>query len=119
MRAGDLQERVGFYRPVSTDDGYGNTQIGFANAPDFPPVAAQIKPRLGGESVLAGRLTGTNLVNITVRASSQSKMVDTSWKARDEGAGIDYNIRSIIDPYRDTTRRGAFLEMLCEQGVAV
>lgn len=116
-RAGDLRARVGFYRPVTTDDGFGNTQIGF-DKPAFPPVAAQIVPKLGGESVLQGRLAGTNYVNITVRASSDTRLIDTSWKARDERAGIDYNIRSIIDPNQGTPRSGRFLEMLCEQGVA-
>lgn len=117
-RAGDLRDRVGFYKPVETDDGYGNTQIGFPPVPTVGPFAAQIVAKLGGESVLQGRLAGTNLVNITVRASADAKQVTTAWRARDERAGVDYNIRSIIDPYKGTAQRGRFLEMLCEQGVA-
>lgn len=117
-RAGDLRERVGFYRPFTTDDGYGNTQVGFEDDPTFTPVAAEMAPKLGGESVLSGRITGTNFVNITVRSSSNTRGVDTSWKARDERSGVEYNIRSIIDPERGTPRRGRWLEMLCEQGVA-
>lgn len=117
-RAGDLNERIAFYMPVETDDGKGNTEIGFPAKPTVGPVAAQIAPKLGGEQVLQGRLTGTNLVNITVRMSSAIKQVTTAWKARDERAGIDYNVRSIIDPFQGTPQRGLFLEMLCEKGVA-
>lgn len=117
-RAGELRERVGFYRRLAADDGMGNVSGEFAATPEFPPVAAKIVPRLGGESVLAGRLQGTNFVNITVRASSDTRAVDTAWLARDERAGLDYNIRSIVDPHQGTGDRGRFLEMLCEQGVA-
>lgn len=117
-RAGDLGEKVGFYKPVEADDGYGNVTSGIANTPAFSPVAAAIEPKLGGESVLAGRLTGTNFVNITVRTSANTLQIDTSWSARDERAGINYNIRSIIDPNQGTQQRGRFLELLCERGVA-
>lgn len=117
-RAGDLRESVGFYRPVSSDDGYGNVQSGFGLVPEFA-VAAAIEAKLGGETVLAGRLAGTNYVNITVRTSNDTRQITTDWKARDERAGVDYNIRSIVDPNRGTPRRGSFLEMLCEAGVAV
>src|SRR6187551_3437073 len=116
-RAGDLRDKVGFYRPVTTDDGFGNTQIGFGNAPSVM-VAAHIVAKLGGEAVLQGRLAGTNYVNITVRVSAATKQIDDSWKAKNMRAGVEYNIRSIVDPYMGTPRRGRFLEMLCEQGVA-
>jgi hypothetical protein len=117
-RAGDLRDRVGFYMPTETDDGFGNTQIGFPSEPTIGPVAAQIVAKLGGEAVLQGRLAGTNFVNITVRASGDTKQVTTAWKARDERAEVDYNIRSIVDPHKGTPRQGRFIEMLCEQGVA-
>lgn len=117
-RAGDLRDRVGFYKPLETDDGLGNTRAGWPSAPTVGPFAAQIVARLGGEAVMQGRLAGKNYVNITVRASADSRQVTDAWKARDERAGIDYNIRSIVDPYRGTPRRGRYLEMLCEQGVA-
>src|SRR4051794_23518053 len=98
MQAGDLRDRVGFYRPVVSDDGAGNLTSSFADVPALQ-MAANITPKLGGESVLAGRLTGKNLVNITVRKSALSLAVTADWRARDERSTVVYNIRSIIDPY--------------------
>lgn len=113
MQAGELRERIGFYRRVDIDDGAGNIQSGFAEAPFFQ-AQANVRPKLGGESVQAGRLAGSNLVNITVRYSSNAALVTTDWRARDERSGVIYNIRSIIDP----DKRKRWLEMLCEEGVA-
>lgn len=117
-QAGDLRERIGFFAPVEFEDGYGNTTTGFDVAPDFA-VSAAVKPRLGGEAVLAGRLTGKHYVNITVRASSLTRSVTEAWMARDERSGVAYNIRSIIDPEKASSRHDRFIEMLCEQGVAI
>jgi phage head-tail adaptor, putative, SPP1 family len=114
ISAGDLRERVGFYSRVSLDDGYGNTQAGYDSIPEFI-LSANIKPRLGGEQVLAARLTGTNFDNITVRYSSLSAQVDTDWVCKNERTGVVYNIRSIINP----DQKKQFIELLCEKGVAV
>lgn len=122
--AGDLRDKVGFYRretlspesPLAID--YGNTEGEFPAAPAFDPVSAQIKPKLGGEGVLAARLSGKNLANITVRQSTQTADVTTDWVVKDARSGEVYNIRSIIDPYKDTAQRGRYWELLCEKGVA-
>lgn len=117
MQAGDLRARVGFYQRENSSDGYGNNQADFTADPEFI-VAANIKPRLGGEAVLAGRLTGQNLVNITLRQSDDTSSITVDWRAKDERSGQIYNIRSIIDPYEHTAQHGRFWEMLCEKGVA-
>lgn len=117
MTVADLRYRVGFYARETVSDGYGNSQGGFAADPVFI-TAANIKPRLGGEQVLAGRLTGQNLVNITVRQSTDTSAVAVDWRAKDERSGQLYNIRSIIDPDQDKPQHGRFWEMLCEKGVA-
>jgi SPP1 family predicted phage head-tail adaptor len=117
MQAGDLRDRVGFYQRAATSDGYGNSEGEFPDAPEFT-VAANIKPRLGGESVLASRLQGTHLANITVRVSAQTRQVTEAWRVKNERTGEVYNIRSIIDPEQATHRQGRVLEMLCEKGVA-
>lgn len=124
IAAGDLRDRVGFYQremlgansPDVPD--YGNTLGEFPADPEFDAVPANIKPRLGGEAVLAGRLEGKNLVNITVRQSAATAAVTTDWRAKDERKGTIYNIRSIIDPDEHTPQHGRFWEMLCEKGVA-
>lgn len=123
LQAGDLRSKVGFYQrgtigadsPAVPD--YGIPETEFPDDPEFT-CAANIKPRLGGEGVLAARLSGTNLVNITVRKSSSTVQVDSAWRAKDERSGVIYNIRSVIDPYENTADHGKFLEMLAEKGVA-
>lgn len=123
-RAGDLRDRVGFYQrevlgddsPDSASPDYGNT-VG-----DFPAqaeliVAAQIRPRLGGEQMLAGRLEGKNVVNIVVRQSAATAAITTEWRAKDERTGEIFNIRSKIDPDQGKAGQGAWWELLCEKGV--
>jgi SPP1 family predicted phage head-tail adaptor len=113
MQTGELRFRVGFYRPIEADDGAGNETAGFGQVPEFT-VAAAIAPKLGGESVLAGRLVGTNFANVTVRRSSKTAQVTTDWQAKDQRSRVIYAIRSIVDP--DGARQ--WLEMLCEEGAA-
>lgn len=114
-QAGDLKWRIGFYKRVDLDDGYGNVTSGYHVDPEFI-VSAHERPKLGGEAVIAARLTGTNFVNLTIRQSSQSRLITTDWVAKDERSGVAYNIRSgPIDP--DGKRQ--WFELLCEKGVAV
>lgn len=121
MPSGDLRYRVGFYQRTALSNSppdYGNTQDDFPGTANFV-VWANIAPRLGGEDVLAARLTGTNIVNITVRQSTNTATVTSDWKAKDENSGEVYNIRSVIDPGGGTVNHGFYFEMLCERGVAV
>ena len=97
---------------------YGNTEDNFPATADFV-VSANIEPKLGGEAVLAARLTGKHIVNITVRQSTNTALVTTDWKAKDEHSGEEYNIRSVIDPDGGTSKHGFYFEMLCEKGVAI
>ena len=119
IRSADLRSLVGFYQRVTEPDvpDTGNEHSEFPDAPQFT-VAANIKPRLGGEDVLASRLTGVNLVNITVRRTPQTAAVDTAWRAADERSGVIYNIRSVIDPLEHTADHDRFIELLCEKGGA-
>lgn len=114
MQAGNLKWKIGFYARVASSDDYGNTNYVYESNPEFTYSAA-VKPKLGGEAILAGRLSGSNFVNITVRSSSDTLRITTDWRAKDERSGVLYNIRSNpIDP----DGKGQWLEMLCEQGVA-
>jgi hypothetical protein len=97
---------------------YGNTEDNFPATANFV-VPANITPKLGGEAVLAARLTGKGLVNIVVRQSANTRMITSDWQAKDERTGEIYNIRSVIDPDGATPNHGFYFEMLCEHGVAV
>jgi head-tail adaptor len=117
--AGDLRDRVGFYQRegASESPDYGNT-IGDFETEASLTVAANIKPRLGGEAVLAGRLEGRKFVSITIRRSVSSAEITEDWRAKDERVGTIFNIRSVIDPYQHTADRNKWIELLCEEGVA-
>jgi SPP1 family predicted phage head-tail adaptor len=108
---GKLRHRITFEKRADVDDGYGNTQAGWAV--QFT-VWAEVKAKLGGEAVTAARLQSQNTVNITVRASSQTRLIREDWRARDQSEGIEYAIKSIID----LDDGGAWLELLCQTGAA-
>ncbi|UEM09018.1 head-tail adaptor protein [Bradyrhizobium barranii subsp. barranii] len=110
-QAGALRHRIAFDRREDVDDGYGNTQSEFVE--QFV-VWAGVEARFGGETVTAARLSGQQPLTITVRRSEQTARIKTDWQARDTRTGETYNIRSIADP----TDAGAFLELLCQAGVA-
>jgi hypothetical protein len=73
-----------------------------------------VEARFGGEGVTAARLSGQQPVTITVRQSSQTRQITTDWRGADAGSGQIYNTRSIADPID----AHAFLELLCQAGVA-
>lgn len=115
LGAGDLRERVTFDSRVVASDSYGNERT--ESFSEQFTVAAAIRPRLGGEQVLAGRLAGTNLVNVIVRRSGDTDEITTTWRGRNARSGEVYNIRSKVDPYQNTPQHGRFWELLCEVGL--
>lgn len=113
--AGALRYRVTFAERNTTQDAYGNMSTGWL---DRFTVAANIIPRLGGEAVDAARLAGRQPVVIRVRKSPDTAKITTDWKATDQ-AGREYNVRTAVDPALGDTRRGYFIDMIAETGVAV
>lgn len=121
MPAGNLRYRVGFYQRGSVSQSPDVPDYG--SGPGYPDTATfitygNIEPRLGGEQVLAARLTGRNFSNITVRQSTETDEIDVDWMAKNEDTGEIYNIRSVIDPNQGNTDHGLWWEMLCEEGAA-
>lgn len=108
---GELQRRITFDKRVEVSDEYGNTQAGWE--PQFTRWA-KVKAKLGGEAVTAARLQSQNTVNITVRASRKTRLIREDWRARDQAEGIEYAIKSIVDP----DDGGAWLELLCQTNAA-
>jgi head-tail adaptor len=116
MSAGDLRYRVTFAEPDAVGDDFGNVTSGWI---DRFTVAANITPaRAGSEAVDAARLAGRQPVTIRVRKSADTVKINTNWKATD-GTGVQYNIRSAIDPDIGNARHGFYIDMLAETGVAV
>lgn len=110
-RAGGLRHKITFDRRQETDDGFGNTQSDWVE--QFT-VRGEVRPKLGGETVTAARLQAQNTVTITVRQSDKTRLIREDWRARDVPDGVEYAIRSIVDP----DDGGAWLEILCQTGVS-
>lgn len=114
-RIGDMRHKFAFDKrqavnPDSPAD-LGNTQSVFVE--QFR-VWAAVKARLGGEAVMAARLTGHQPLTITVRQSSDTELIGLDWRARDVNENKEYAIKSIVDP----TDGGEFFDILVETGVA-
>lgn len=109
--AGALQHRVAFdKRGASSDDGYGNT---VTNWQEQCVVSAAFTHLRGGESVLASRLQGQHVQVVTVRASSETRQIETDWRMRDVRTGASFNVRDITP-----TEDRAWLEILVQSGGA-
>jgi len=113
---GELKSRITFAQPDAVSDEYGNSTSGWQ---DKFTVAAQITPRLGGETVEAARLEGRQPVVVRVRYSSDTKQIRGDWRATDVGSGIAYNVRSVVDPNMGGPQHGQWIDVLAESGVAV
>jgi head-tail adaptor len=114
--AGPLRFRLTFAMRNSVEDEFGNVSTGWL---DQFTVSAAITPRLGGEAIDAARLAGRQPVIIRVRKSPETAAIKTDWKATDQGAGTEYNIRTAVDPYTGDSQHGYWIDMLAETGVAV
>lgn len=110
---GDMWHRVTFDKrqdsnPDSPAD-LGNVQSSFVE--QFT-VWAAVRARLGGETVMAARLTGQQPITITIRQSEDTEQIGLDWRCR-EGTK-EYAIKSIVDP----TDSGEFFDILVQTGVA-
>ena len=113
--AGALRYRVKFSQRDDVADEWGNVSTGWV---DRFTVSANITARLGGEAVEAARLAGRQPVTIRVRLSPDTELIRTDWKATGPD-GVEYNIRTAIDPDLGSNTHGMFIDMLAEAGVAV
>ena len=116
--AGQLNRRVTFQRRGEIDDGYGNSITG--DWTDQFSVSARVQPKLGGEEVIASRLTGVQPLIVTVRSSMQTRLVTPAWRAFDARAGKGddgepkrlFNILSLAN----VDERGAYIDFLASEG---
>lgn len=111
----ELRGRVVFQKKIAARNDLGSAQGG-AFADQFDR-AANIMPRLGGETVMAGRLEGRNTVTIRVRQDSETRLVNSDWRARDNNdAARLFNIRSKVDPFEGGSDHGKYFDLLAEEG---
>ena len=110
-RAGELRERLTFASPTSAPDGLGNPTEGFT---DQFSVWARVQPRLGGEQVLASRLSGRGIYILTVRSSANARRIVPDWQATHS----DGRVFQIKSPSRNVDEKNEWLEFDAETGIA-
>lgn len=104
--AGDLREKIELLKQVSVSDGAGGSTIEWVA--QFQARAA-IKVLKAGETVLAGRLQGTQTVVVTIRWQAAAAEIEGTWRLRNVRTDSEYNIRAVTP---DTHK--AFADILCE-----
>lgn len=108
-RAGELRERLIFQSPAPLDDGYGNQEQGWQ---DEFTAWARLQPKVGGETVLAARLTGRQIYLVHLRSSGNTRRVAPEWQAVHVKNGRVFQIKS---PSRNMDEKGDWLEMDAEE----
>lgn len=108
--AGEFWHRVAFEKRSATSDGAGGTTTAFAE--QFVN-SASYRRAGGSEAVMAGRLEGRHTQIVRVRASPRTRLATTDWRLKDTRTGVYFNIRDIT-----LTEDRAYLDLLCESGVA-
>lgn len=110
MPAGELRERIAFDEIAEDETSYG---VAAGDWDEMFRRAARIRRLVGGEPVIAERLTGVQPVVITVRSDSDTRTVTTAWRIRDVRTSAAYQIRAVT---ADEKRR--YIDFLCEIGPA-
>ena len=110
MAAGDMRERVFFALQLEVDTSYGKA---VGDWEEQFEVWARVRALVGSEPVLAQRLTGVQPVIVTVRSSSDTRLVTAAWRIRHKQTGALYNIRAV-----PPGERKDYIDFLCEAGVA-
>lgn len=94
MKAGELRERLAFEKRVMLAEPGNGSGTKRGDWQQQFIVWAKVIFLRGGESVLASRLSGVQPTVITVRASSQSRLIKSDWRARDTRTGAIYNLKA-------------------------
>lgn len=112
MKAGELSERFSFEkRETLAGDAYGVSEAEWIE--QFSCATKKI-PLRRGETVIASRLSGVQPYVLTIRASNQSRLIQTDWRAKDTRTGLYYNIQT-VEPSSDR----ASIDLLVTGGVGV
>ncbi|WP_445222119.1 phage head closure protein [Bradyrhizobium sp. Pa8] len=107
---GELRQEVKLEKQVSVSDGAGGSTISWVEVLTTP---ARIKYLKGGETVMSGRLQGTQTVVVTVRNQPGLGDADPTWRLTSTRSGRAYDIKSITPD-----ERSAFVDILAEIGVS-
>lgn len=107
--AGDLRESIRLEAREDVEDEYGNVQGMWVTKLTAP---ARVRVLKGSETVMAGRLQGTQTAVISLRNQPLLATAQTGWRAVNARSGQTYNIRSVTPD-----ERGAMVDLLVESGI--
>lgn len=109
---GELRNKVRFERVGAADNVGGVVKSDWVSTGIIR--SARITARMGGEGVLAARLTGSQPVEITIRHDSETRTLTTDDRAVDKHDPTRiWAIRSISEI---ESGRNRWLNLLCEAG---
>ena len=108
MRPSDLKERVLFQEPLGGDDGFGGEVQGWSAGFETRAFYTYLRT---GESVMASRLAGRQVLAVKIRANETSLAINTGHRMIDQNTLKTFNVKG-VEPSQD--RR--WLEVLVEGG---
>ncbi|ABE62541.1 conserved hypothetical protein [Nitrobacter hamburgensis X14] len=106
VASGNLREKIELLKQVSVPDGAGGSTIDWVVQ---VTARAAIKVLKASETVMAGRLQGTQTLVATLRYQAALASVDGTWRLRNVHTDSEYNIRAVTP---DT--RQQWCDVLCE-----
>lgn len=109
--AGRLRETVAWELRSLQSDGFGNTRGAFV---EVFKSSAGFTPGASDEAVLAGKLEGRKEMSVRVRASPNTRGIDSDYRMRDMRNLKTYAV--IADPIETTGRQ--FIDITVQRGVA-
>lgn len=113
--AGPLRDKVKFQRRSTVIDDYGNEESTWADLSPAVERSCSLSPTRGGETVIAGRLSGTALWDCWVRDDTGTRSVKVGDRAVDmRDASRVWNVRF----NEDMTGKRAWRLIQLESGVA-
>lgn len=113
-RRGALKDRMHFQRRGDGNDGMGGAIPGAGAFATVHTVAAGLRPRTGGETVTAARLSGRQPYIVTIRWAKHMLAVTTAWQLVD--ARNASRVLNIVSPLADPDGSNQWLEFLAEEG---
>ncbi|WEK05765.1 MAG: head-tail adaptor protein [Candidatus Devosia phytovorans] len=113
-RAAALRERLSAQMRGNQDDGWGQPVPGAGPFEEQFEISAGLRPLRGSEAVLAARLEGRQPYVLTVRNTSQTRQITTSWQFVDKRN--PKRVFAVTSPFADPDGRNAWLEGLVVEG---
>jgi SPP1 family predicted phage head-tail adaptor len=108
---GKLKHIATFAKRMAVEDAYGNETAEWRDQFTIP---ASVRARLGGEDIIASRLSGVQPYTVSVRQCDVAEKITTDWKVRIDDLDLELSITSIADPHDER----AYFDILCQSGVA-